>query len=45
VNGIPAKGGSLDVSGAAVAGNLLVTVSGYGDLGGMPGNVLLAFSK
>jgi polyvinyl alcohol dehydrogenase (cytochrome) len=45
VNGIPAKGGLLDVSGAAVAGNLLVTVSGYGDLGGMPGNVLLAFSK
>ncbi len=45
VNGVPGKGGSLNISGAAIAGDLLITVSGYGDLGGIPGNVLLAFSK
>jgi polyvinyl alcohol dehydrogenase (cytochrome) len=45
VNGVPGKGGSLNISGAAIAGDLLIAVSGYGDLGGIPGNVLLAFSK
>jgi polyvinyl alcohol dehydrogenase (cytochrome) len=45
VNGVAGKGGSLNISGAAIAGNLLLTVSGYGDLGGIPGGVLLAFSN
>ncbi len=44
VNGKPARGGSIDASGAAVAGGLVLVDSGYNEFGGMPGNVLLAFS-
>jgi polyvinyl alcohol dehydrogenase (cytochrome) len=44
VNGKPARGGSIDASGAAVAGGLVFVNSGYDGFGGMPGNVLLAFS-
>jgi len=44
VNGKPARGGSIDATGAAVAGGLLVINSGYNQFGGMPGNVMLAFS-
>jgi polyvinyl alcohol dehydrogenase (cytochrome) len=44
VNGKPAHGGSIDASGAAVAGGLVFVNSGYNEFGGMPGNVLLAFS-
>ena len=44
VNGKPARGGSIDASGAAVAGGLVFVASGYDQFGGMPGNVLLAFS-
>jgi polyvinyl alcohol dehydrogenase (cytochrome) len=44
VNGQKAKGGSLDVAGPVVAGGMLYVNSGYGQWGGMPGNVLLAFS-
>ena len=44
VNGIEAKGGSLDVAGPAIAGGMLFVNSGYALWGGMPGNVLLAFS-
>ena len=44
VNGIPARGGSLNGPGATVAGGMLFVSSGYGSLGFMPGNVLLAFS-
>ena len=44
VNGKPARGGSIDATGAAVAGGLVVINSGYNQFGGMPGNVLLAFS-
>lgn len=44
VNGVPARGGSLDVGGPVVAGKMLYVNSGYDFLGGMPGNVLLAFS-
>ncbi|HWF08784.1 MAG TPA: PQQ-binding-like beta-propeller repeat protein [Bryobacteraceae bacterium] len=44
VNGKPARGGSIDATGAAVAGGLVVVNSGYNQFGGMPGNVLLAFS-
>ena len=44
VNGVPARGGSLNGPGATVAGGMLFVSSGYGSLGFMPGNVLLAFS-
>jgi len=44
VNGKPARGGSIDATGAAVAGGMVFVHSGYNQFGGMPGNVLLAFS-
>jgi polyvinyl alcohol dehydrogenase (cytochrome) len=44
VNGKPARGGSIDATGAAVAGGLVFVHSGYNQFGGMAGNVLLAFS-
>ena len=44
VNGKPARGGSIDATGAAVAGGLVFVNSGYNQFGGMRGNVLLAFS-
>jgi polyvinyl alcohol dehydrogenase (cytochrome) len=44
VNGKAARGGSIDASGAAVAGGLVFVNSGYDGFGGMPGNVMLAFS-
>jgi polyvinyl alcohol dehydrogenase (cytochrome) len=44
VNGVPATGGSIDGPGPVVAGGMLFVNSGYTFIGGMPGNVLLAFS-
>ena len=44
VNGKPARGGSMDAAGPAVVNGTLFVNSGYGQWGGMPGNVLLAFS-
>jgi polyvinyl alcohol dehydrogenase (cytochrome) len=44
VNGKPARGGSIDATGAAVAGGTVFVNSGYNQFGGMPGNVMLAFS-
>lgn len=44
VNGQTAHGGSLDGPGPVVADGMLYVSSGYGQYGGMPGNVLLAFS-
>jgi len=44
VNGVKARGGSMSASGAVAAGGMLFVNSGYGALGGMPGNVLLAFA-
>jgi polyvinyl alcohol dehydrogenase (cytochrome) len=44
VNGKPAHGGSMDVAGPAVANGMVFANSGYGQYGGMPGNVFLAFS-
>ena len=44
VNGVTARGGSIDVGGAAIAHGMVLTTSGYGQWGGMRGNVLLAFS-
>jgi polyvinyl alcohol dehydrogenase (cytochrome) len=43
VNGVKARGGSINSMGAAIAGGMLYITSGYGG-NGMPGNVLLAFS-
>ncbi len=44
VNGVKAKGGSLDGPGPVVVGGTLYVNSGYGMFGEMPGNVLLAYS-
>jgi len=44
VNGIPGRGGAIDVAGPVFAGGMMFTVSGYPARGGMPGNVLLAFA-
>ena len=44
VNGGKAHGGSLDGGGPAVVGGMVYVNSGYATFGGMPGNVLLAFS-
>jgi polyvinyl alcohol dehydrogenase (cytochrome) len=44
VNGQKARGGSMDAAGAVITGGMLYVNSGYGQWGGMPGNVLLAFS-
>ena len=41
VNGVPAHGGSLNATGPTIAQGMLYVNSGYG---GIPGNVLLAFS-
>jgi polyvinyl alcohol dehydrogenase (cytochrome) len=43
VNGVEAKGGSLDGAGPVVVGGMVYVNSGYPRFGGMPGNVLLAF--
>lgn len=44
VNGKPAHGGAIDVAGPAVVNGMVFANSGYGQWGGAPGNVLLAFS-
>jgi polyvinyl alcohol dehydrogenase (cytochrome) len=44
VNGVKGNGGAMDGPGPVVAGGILYVNSGYGFNGGMPGNVLLAFS-
>jgi polyvinyl alcohol dehydrogenase (cytochrome) len=44
VNGVTAKGGAFDAAGAVIAGGMVFAGSGYGQWGGLPGNVLLAFS-
>ena len=43
VNGIQAKGGSLDGAGPVIVDGMIFVNSGYPRNGGMPGNVLLAF--
>ena len=42
--GVRAQGGSIDVGGPAIAHGVVATTSGYGQWGGMRGNVLLVFS-
>jgi polyvinyl alcohol dehydrogenase (cytochrome) len=44
VNAVAGKGGAMDVGGPIVAGGMLIVGSGYASRGGLPGNVLLAFS-
>jgi polyvinyl alcohol dehydrogenase (cytochrome) len=44
VNGVPARGGSIDGAGPVIAGGMMFINSGYPRNGGMPGNVLLAFA-
>ena len=44
VNGIKARGGSIDGPGAVVAGGMVFVSSGYPRNGGVQGNVLLAFA-
>ncbi len=43
VNGVKARGGSIDGPGAVIAGGMVFISSGYPRNGGVPGNVLLAF--
>jgi polyvinyl alcohol dehydrogenase (cytochrome) len=43
VNGVEARGGSIDNAGIVAANGLLIAPSGYGLLGEQAGNVLLAF--
>jgi polyvinyl alcohol dehydrogenase (cytochrome) len=44
VNGIKAKGGSIDGPGPVVVNGMIFINSGYSRFGGMPGNVLLALA-
>jgi polyvinyl alcohol dehydrogenase (cytochrome) len=44
VDGKQANGGSMDVAGPAIVHGMVFVNSGYGQWGGMAGNVLLAFS-
>jgi polyvinyl alcohol dehydrogenase (cytochrome) len=44
VNGVRARGGAIDGPGAVVVNGMVVVNSGYTRQGGIPGNVLLAFS-
>jgi polyvinyl alcohol dehydrogenase (cytochrome) len=44
VNGVPARGGSLDGPGPVIGGGMVFANSGYTVDGGAPGNVVLAFS-
>jgi polyvinyl alcohol dehydrogenase (cytochrome) len=44
VNGIKAHGGSMDSTGATIAGGMVYQLSGYSRIPVMPGNAFLAFS-
>ncbi len=44
VNGVKANGGAIAGPGPVVVGGMLYVNSGYGFIGGAPGNVPLAFS-
>jgi polyvinyl alcohol dehydrogenase (cytochrome) len=44
VNGVKGRGGSIDGPGAVVVNGMVFISSGYPRNGGVPGNVLLAFS-
>jgi polyvinyl alcohol dehydrogenase (cytochrome) len=44
VNHVAAQGGSFNGGGPAIADGMVISMCGYGFVGGKPGNVLLAFS-
>ena len=44
VDGVKSSGGAMDGPGPVIVGGMLYVNSGYGFNGGIPGNVLLAFS-
>jgi polyvinyl alcohol dehydrogenase (cytochrome) len=44
VNNVRAHGGSIDLAGPTVVDGVVLLTSGYGLMGGMTGNVLLAFT-
>jgi polyvinyl alcohol dehydrogenase (cytochrome) len=43
VNGVSTRGGAMDGPGPTIVDGMLYVNSGYGQWGGLPGNVLLAF--
>ena len=43
VNGVEAKGGTIDGQGPVVAGDMVIVNSGYDKFGEIPGNVLLVY--
>ena len=43
VNGVPARGGSINGPGPAVVDGMVFVNSGYGQFGSIPGNAILAF--
>ena len=45
VDGIKARGGSMNATGPTIAGGILYVNSGYSRIPSIPGNVLLAFSR
>ena len=45
LNGLPGRGGALDVAGPVTANGMIFVNSGYASWGGMPGNVVLTFGK
>jgi len=44
VNGVKARGGSMDGPGPVAVGGMVFVNSGYSRFGGVPGNVLIAFA-
>ena len=44
VNRVRARGGSIDFAGPAVVDGVVLLTSGYGLMGGLTGNVLIAFT-
>lgn len=45
VNGVEAKGGTIDSAGVVIAGGLVIVNSGYDKFGEIPGNVLLVYRR
>lgn len=45
VNGAKAKGGAMDGAGPVIVNGMVLVNSGYPRFGGLPGNVLLAFTQ
>lgn len=45
INGVSAKGGSIDSSGVVIAGGMVIVNSGYDKFGEISGNVLLVYRR